>query len=559
MKKKIRYFVIFALLISSSSNTQEKTGYIDPEPYQSEANYNNKNLESSEIIVVTANDYATKVGYDILKKGGNVIDAAISIQMILGLVEPQSSGIGGGTFVTYYDNNLKKTYSFEGREEAPSKIPEDLFLDQNGNSKKFFTAVVGGLSVGVPALLKTFSEMHKEFGKLEWSELIKPAINLSEKGFFPPKRLINALKNERFFFQLYPNSKLKEIINNPNKKFKNLPYAKTLREISLNVDHFYNGKIAKNIVQEVNNSKNPGYLSLKDLETYLPEKNKAFCKSLNNYSICGPNLPSSGTICIIQAMMLYENLIKKRLKDEGFNPLELKLSILDFIYYLRETQLADPKFESIDLRQLTNIDYLENQFLLFNNNNNINADILEFDEIFNSTTHFSLVDKYNNVISVTSSIESSFGSRLFTNGFFLNNQLTDFSFKTFDVKNKKIKNSPAGGKRPLSSMAPLIIFDKNNEFFMTVGSPGGKAIISYVFKTLTDILYDKKNIIISVKSPNYLKIKGKTFIEDPTLLDPIKFKAKVRKLNSGLAIIKKDNNNLLGVADFRRDGSVRGK
>ena len=200
MKKKIRYFVIFALLISSSSNTQEKTGYIDPEPYQSEANYNNKNLESSEIIVVTANDYATKVGYDILREGGSVIDAAISVQMILGLVEPQSSGIGGGTFVTYYDNNLKKTYSFEGREEAPSKIPEDLFLDQNGNSKKFFTAVVGGLSVGVPALLKTFSEMHKEFGKLEWSELIKPAINLSEKGFFPPKRLINALKNERFFF-----------------------------------------------------------------------------------------------------------------------------------------------------------------------------------------------------------------------------------------------------------------------------------------------------------------------------------------------------------------------
>ena len=558
MKKKIRYFVIFALLISSSSNAQKKIEYIDPEPYESDATYNNKHLESSEIIVVTANDYATKVGYDILKKGGNVIDAAISVQMILGLVEPQSSGIGGGTFVTYYDNNLKKTYSFEGREEAPSKIPENLFLDQNGNPKKFFTAVVGGLSVGVPGLLKTFSEMHREFGKLEWSELIKPAINLSEKGFFPPKRLVNALKNERFFFQLYPNSKFKEIINNPNKRFKNLAYAKTLKEISLNIDHFYNGKIAKNIVQEVNNSKNPGYLSLKDLETYLPEKNKAFCKSLKNYSICGPNLPSSGTICIIQAMMLYESLIKKREKDEGFNPLELKLSILDFIYHLRETQLADPKFESIDLRQLTNIDYLKNEFVLFNNNN-VNANIREFDEIFNSTTHFSLVDKYNNVISVTSSIESSFGSRLFTNGFFLNNQLTDFSFKTIDVKNKKIKNSPAGEKRPLSSMAPLIIFDKNDEFFMTVGSPGGKAIISYVFKTLTDVLYDKKNIIISVKSPNYLKIKGKTFIEDPALFDSIKFKAKVRKLNSGLAIIKKENNNFLGVADFRRDGSVRGK
>ena len=558
MKKKIRYFVIFALLISSSSNAQKKIEYIDPEPYESDATYNNKHLESSEIIVVTANDYATKVGYDILKKGGNVIDAAISVQMVLGLVEPQSSGIGGGTFVTYYDNNLKKTYSFEGREEAPSKIPENLFLDQNGNPKKFFTAVVGGLSVGVPGLLKTFSEMHREFGKLEWSELIKPAINLSEKGFFPPKRLISALKNERYFFQLYPNSKFKEIINNPNKRFKNLAYAKTLKEISLNVDHFYDGKIAKNIVQEVNNSNNPGYLSLKDLKNYLPEKNKAFCKSLNNYSICGPNLPSSGTICIIQAMLLYESLIEKHQKDKGFNPLELKLSILDFIYHLRETQLADPKFESIDLRQLTNIDYLKNEFVLFNNNN-VNANIREFDEIFNSTTHFSLVDKYNNVISVTSSIESSFGSRLFTNGFFLNNQLTDFSFKTIDVKNKKIKNSPAGEKRPLSSMAPLIIFDKNDEFFMTVGSPGGKAIISYAFKTLTDVLYDKKNIIISVKSPNYLKIKGKIFIEDPALFDSIKSKAKVRKLNSGLAIIKKENNNFLGVADFRRDGSVRGK
>ena len=558
MKKKKKYFVIFALLISSSINAQEKIRYIDPEPYKSEATYNNKHLETSEIIVVTANDYATKVGYDILKKGGNVIDAAISVQMILGLVEPQSSGIGGGTFVTYYDNNLKKVFSFEGREKAPSKIPENLFLDQNGNPKKFFTAAVGGLSVGVPGLLKTFSEMHREFGKLEWSELIKPAINLSEKGFIPPKRLINALKNERFFFQLYPNSKFKEIINSPKRKFKNLPYAKTLKEISLNIDHFYNGKIAKNIVQEVNNSKNPGYLSLKDLETYQPEKNKAFCKNLNNYLICGPNLPSSGTICIIQAILLYESLVEKYQKDEGFNPLELKLSILDFIYHLRETQLADPKFESIDLKKLTNIDYLKNEFVFFNNKN-VNENIREFDEIFNSTTHFSIVDKYNNVISVTSSIESSFGSRLFTNGFFLNNQLTDFSFKTFDLKNKKIKNSPAGKKRPLSSMAPLIIFDKNDEFFMTVGSPGGKAIISYVFKTLTDVLYDKKNIITSVKSPNYLKIKGKTFIEDSALFESTKFKAKVRKLNSGFAIIKKDNNNLLGIADFRRDGSVRGK
>ena len=254
-------------------------------------------------------------------------------------------------------------------------------------------------------------------------------------------------------------------------------------------------------------------------------------------------------------MVIYENI----LKTSKSVSLDQTLSILNYIYYIRSRNLADPEFEKIDLKKLLDEKELLKSFKIFEKKSRI-KELVNVNELLNSTSHFTIVDSFGNVVSATSSIESSFGSRLFTNGFFLNNQLTDFSFKNKDELNNLIKNRVEGGKRPLSSMSPIIILDKHNNPFLTVGSPGGKAIISYVFKVLIDVLYKDLDVKNSIESPNYIKINEKTYFEDESLK---KFSSEnqstIRKLTSGLAVIKKTEEGFIGVADSRRDGSVRGE
>ena len=276
-------------------------------------------------------------------------------------------------------------------------------------------------------------------------------------------------------------------------------------------------------------------------------------KLKNNKSICGPNLPSSGTICIIQALIIYESISKE---TDTFN-INSVLSILDFVYSLRSETLADDKFEDVDINLLLNEEKLLKKYKNFLKINK-KTSLLHLDEILNSTTHFSVIDKDGNIVSATSSIESSFGSRLFTNGFFLNNQLTDFSFKMKNSVGDFIKNRVVGGKRPLSSMSPIIVFNENGELVLTIGSPGGKAIIAYVFRVLIETLYNKIDLEKSLNNPNYLRIKGRTFLEDKSLKKNLIGSADIRNLTSGLAVIYKTKDGYLGVADKRRDGTVMG-
>jgi len=555
MKKKIIFFLITLFTISIKQLWSDDIYQsIQPEKFSElKIDKSFKLGTYKEFVVITANDYATKIGYDILKKGGTVADAAVAIQLTLGLVEPQSSGLGGGIFLTYYDKKTNKTISFDGREKAPKNFKENIFLKRNGNPKRFFDAVVGGSSVGTPSTLKTLYSFHKSFGSLDWSEVIKPVIELSSDGFFPPDRLINAVNKEKYLFSLYPDSIYKKIKSDPQKKFFNNDYTKTLEAISKNIKVFYEGSIASDIVKVVNNSKNSGLLNVDDLKKYFPEKKPALCKTLkNNYKICGPNLPSSGTICIIQALILYE-FYEEKLN----NNLNDVLEILNFVYSVRDNQLADPKFVNVNIEKLLNQKFLVKNYEEFKKSNQ-KSSVQNFEEVFSSTSHFSLVDKFGNVLSATSSIESSFGSRLFTNGFFLNNQLTDFSFRIIDESGFLIKNRPQAEKKPLSSMSPLILFDNNDSFYMTVGSPGGKAIISYVFKSLISVLYLNKTIEEAINEPNYIKIRNKIFVENESLKKIIKQNSLKRNLTSGLAIIKKENELFEAAADSRRDGTVRG-
>ena len=558
MKKKIIFFLVTLLLLFSTRKTfsNELDHFIQPE--MSSGIKFNKKLKYGKFdnfALVTANDYASRIGYDILKIGGTVADAAVAIQLTLGLVEPQSSGLGGGIFLTYFDKTTNKVLSFEGREKAPRDLNENVFLKKNGKPKKFFDAAVGGSAVGVPSTLKTLFYFHKNFGKLKWEDVIKPVIKLSSNGFIPPNRLINALKKEKYLFEISPNSIFKEIKSNPDKKFFNENFTKTLKKISENISYFYNGDIARDIVLTVKESQNPGTMTLDDIKNYNPEINQALCHKLDiGYKICGPNLPSSGTVCLINALILYEHLIYKNLEKPNLNHI---LDILNFVYYIRDNFLADPNHVSINLKDHLNKKKILEKFKKFQNDSK-NLSINNYEQVFNSTTHFTLVDKYENVLSATSSIENSFGSRLFTNGFFLNNQLTDFSFKRIDSVGKLVKNRPGGSKRPLSSMSPVIVFDSKNNFFLTTGSPGGKAIISYVFKSLISSLYMNEKIDKAIEKPNYIMINGNIFVEDESLNYDLKNRGIKRNLTSGLAIIKNEGDYLIAGADSRRDGTVRG-
>ena len=403
--------------------------------------------------------------------------------------------------------------------------------------KKFFDAAIGGQSVGVPGTLEAIFKFHSDYGILKWKDIIKPVIDLAEKGFHPPPRLLNALNKDKFLFNVNKNFLFNGVTNNPKKKIFNHEYSKTLKKISKNYRIFYEGSIARDITKKVGEYKNNNSLSESDLKNFSIKKKDALCFLLpNKVKICGPNLPSSGTICIVQVLKIID-YIKKNKEIE----LSDILDILDFVYYLREQFLADDTFVRVNIEKLTNIDFLIEGFSKYK------AKKKSFlaEEILNSTSHFSVVDKFNNVVSVTSSIESTFGSRLFVNGFFLNNQLTDFSFKSINKNKKLIKNRVQGGKKPLSSMSPLIIFDQDNKFLMSIGSPGGKAIISYVSRVLIDYFYLNKTLEISIKSPNYIKINGLVFLEDNSLKTEVKLNSKVRSLTSGIAIIVKKKKKFM--------------
>ena len=243
-------------------------------------------------------------------------------------------------------------------------------------------------------------------------------------------------------------------------------------------------KLLQDIIKAVKNNKNPGYLTMEDLKNYKIKKTEALCQRLQNgYLLCGPNLPSSGTICVLQALNLYEFFINndKSILKSSAKKLDVKLSILNFVYSIRDNQLGDIEFENFNINNLLDVQNLLPLIKIFNENT-LKLNLINFDQLFNSTSHFSLVDKYKNIISVTSSIESGFGSRLYTNGFFLNNQLTDFSFRLKNSEGKSHRNRPQGNKRPLSSMTPIIVFDKNDNFYLMIGSPGVKQLLLIYLK-----------------------------------------------------------------------------
>jgi gamma-glutamyltranspeptidase / glutathione hydrolase len=547
---------------------------------------------TTKFAVAAANPLATDAGYQILKAGGSAVDAAIAVQMVLGLVEPMSSGIGGGAFLLHFDGRIVEAY--DGRETAPSAADEKLFLKADGTPMAFNEAVVGGRSVGVPGAVRMLELAHKEHGKLPWAALFQPAIQLAENGFKVSHRLHTlakgnaALKNDpvaaAYFHgvngEVHP---VGHVLRNPE-------LAAVMRRIAREgADALHKGDIAQAIVDKVQkHPANPGRMTMADLAGYQPKKRSPLCMDYaargTDYRVCGFPPPSSGAIAVGQILTLLRNVNADRF------PLENGLPTADWLHLYTEASrlawadralyLGDPDFVQAPAggwASLLHPAYLQARSRLIGERTmgtaqpghpgsvasayGTSEDQQEF-----GTSHISIVDAQGRAIAMTTTIEAEFGSRQMVRGFLLNNELTDFNFAPNDAQGRPTANRVQPGKRSRSSMSPTLVFDKSGrQVVMSGGSPGGAAIIHYTAKTLYGVLNWGLDAQRAIDLPNFANYNGPSLLEDkrfpPATIAALKARGgEVREqaLTSGLQAIVRTPTGWFGGADPRREGVVMG-
>jgi gamma-glutamyltranspeptidase/glutathione hydrolase len=542
-----------------------------------------KNLtHANKFMVASANPVASQAGYDVLKAGGSAIDALVAVQMMLGLVEPQSSGLGGGAFAVYYDATTKKLTTFDGRETAPMAATPELFQDKNGEPLSFYTAVIGGRSVGTPGTVKLMSELHERYGKLPWEELLTPAMELAQEGFIVSPRLADAIQGSAEYLSRYPRTKayffdLDGTPREAGSRLQNTAYYNTLRLLTTyGAEEFYTGQIAKDIVQQVNSiADNPGVLSEQDFANYKIKERAPVCLPYKQYDICGMGPPSSGALTVGQILGITQEFDLAKMGPSSAEAWQIIGDASRLAFADRGRYMADTDYVPMP-QGLLDKNYLAERAKLITPGKALSSveagepewrhPITQADDIsieFPSTSHISIVDQEGNAVSVTTTIESGFGSTVMSHGFLLNNELTDFSFKSHE-NGYPIANRLEPGKRPRSSMSPTIVM-KDDKPYLVVGSPGGSRIIGYVAKTLIAHLEWDMDIQEAISLPNMLNRFGTFDLEKGTESEPLEksltdmgFKVSVRDLNSGVQGIVIEETGLLGGADPRREGLVLG-
>ena len=551
---------------------------------------------TSRFAAAAANPLATDAGYQVLKAGGSALDAAIAVQMVLTLVEPQSSGIGGGAFLLYWDG--ARLRAWDGRETAPSAADEKLFLLPDGKPMPFIDAVVGGRSVGVPGAVKMLEQAHREHGKLAWARLFEPAIALAEQGFRVSPRLHALLKTETHLKQdaraasFYYRSDgephpVGHVLRNP-------ALADVLRAIaSRGSAALYTGPVAADMVARVrNHPTNPGRLSEADLAAYAAKPREAICTDWKVvYRVCGFPPPSSGHIAVMQILGILERSppVAQPLVDGIPSPdwLHLYTEAARLAFADRATYLGDPDFVAPPAGEWTSLlddAYLKQRAALVGSQSmNVakpgtpgplraayGAQPLHPE---GGTSHISIVDAEGRAIAMTTTIEAVWGSRILADGgtgkaggYMLNNELTDFSFAPADAEGKPIANRVQPGKRPRSSMSPSLVFDKRDgKLVMSAGSPGGAAIIHFTAKTLIGTLDWGLNAQQAINLPNFGSFNGPTVLEQkrfpPATIEALKARGHTVDeidMTSGLQAIQRTPSGWFGGADPRREGVVMG-
>ncbi len=550
-------------------------------------------VTARQAMVATAHPLASKIALDTLKRGGSALDAAIAAQMMLGLVEPQSSGIGGGAFLLYFDARKNKVHAWDGREKAPYEASSRLFYASNGKPLPFHEAIIGGRAVGAPGLVRMLEQAHARHGALPWSSLILPAAEQAELGFPMGARLHSLLRSERFlkldpeaasYFYLADGSPkpIGAIVQNPQ-------LAQTMRSIARDgALAMASGPIAQAIVDKVQiHPSNPGVLQRRDLIAYQALERQAICSPYLHYRLCGMPPPSSGGIAVAQILGILEQAkaptltANSILSTPGVHAFAQasRLAFAD-----RNAFIADPEFAPTPPGLLSQ-QYLKSRASLLTvgqedlrqsapaGTPNISklstpatANILSYPE--SGTTHISIIDKFGNAVSMTSTIEDQFGARQWVKGFLLNNQLSDFSFLEREDQ-QLIANRVEPGKRPRSSMAPTLVFDQHGRLVLSTGSPGGAAIIPYVAKVLTAHLRDGLDIQEAINLPNIGNRNGPTELErdriDTHMVEQLKALGHNLRLGDmtsgiqGIAVRHVARGRVLsGGADPRREGLVLG-
>lgn len=542
--------------------------------------------------VAAANPLAAEAGYTALKAGGSAVDAAVAVQMVLTLVEPQSSGIGGGAFLLHF--NGKEVEAFDGRETAPAAADERLFLGADGKPLPFYEAVVGGRSVGVPGTVRLLEMAHRQYGKLPWAQLLQPAIALAEGGFQVSQRLNTLLRRDAhlrrdpvaaaYFYK--SDGEPRDV----GAQLRNPELAATLRRIAAEGSKaFYEGEIAQAIVDKVQtHPSNPGKLGLADLAAYRPKKRAALCHdylaSGKDWRICGFPPPSSGGIALGQILGILNQTRAASLPLQDGLPsaewLHLYTEASRLAFADRAKYLGDPDFVRPPAGRwssLLDAGYLAQRARLIGPQSmkqalagtpgGAPASLAPMpDQPEHGTSHISIVDSDGNALAMTTTIEDQFGARQMVKGFMLNNELTDFSFTPTDARGLPVANRVQPGKRPRSSMSPTLVFDRTtNQLALTGGSPGGAMIIHFTAKTLYGVLNWGMDPQQAINLPNFGSVNGPILLEEnrfpPATLDALRARgAEVREqpMTSGLQAIARTATGWFGGADPRREGVVLG-
>jgi gamma-glutamyltranspeptidase/glutathione hydrolase len=527
--------------------------------------------------VSAANPMAVQAGLDMLAKGGSAIDAAVAVQAVLGLVEPQSSGVAGGAFLMYYDAHTGKLSALDGREKAPAAAPADMFMDEHGKPLPFLEAVRSGRSTGVPGVIAMLSAAHAKFGLLHWKELFAPAIRYASEGFAVPARMALFLGEGSPF---PPTNEIRNLFARPDgstveegDQFRNPDYAQTLERIAEEGPRaLYEGSIAADIVRVTQQPPLAGTMTLKDLAGYRAEWGQALCRPYRDYSVCVPPPPSSG----VSLLQMLEILEHTDIAERGPNDPQawfLFAQASRLMYADRDRYVADPHFVPVPVAGMLEPAYVRLRAQLIGEHAGA-APAAGFISLprgrdatveSSGTSHFVVLDADGDVVSMTTTVESVFGSGRTVGGFVLNNQLTDFSFRPTDG-GQPAANAVQGGKRPRSSMSPIIVLDHKGAFVAALGSPGGSAILEYNAKTLVALLAWKMPLKNAIELPNLIA-NGDTFSGEVSKFSPALL-AGLRERGidlrsghgegSGLhGVVRVTDGSYQGAADSRREGAAR--
>jgi gamma-glutamyltranspeptidase/glutathione hydrolase len=535
---------------------------------------------AANYMVSSANPWATKAGVAILAARGSATDAAIAAQMVLNLVEPQSSGIGGGAFVVTFDAAAQRVQAWDGRETAPAAARSGRFM-QGGSALEFADAVNSGRSVGTPGLLRVLALMHEQHGRLPWADLFEPAIDLAEQGFPVSERLHallagqDALRAQRAAASYFYDER--GVPWPVGHRLRNPALARTLRKIAVHGPRaFYEGPIAQRMVDAVAAHNVPGDLALQDLAGYQALERDPLCGIYKVYLVCGMPPPSAGPLTVLQMLGILSHTPLADLTSDSLQAVHLFAEAGKLAFADRDAYVADPDFVDVPVQALLHQEYLASRARLIRMDKAMAAApagnparLLSVPSPGNtpelpSTTHVVAVDADGNVVSMTSTIESAFGSKIFVDGFLLNNQLTDFSLTDVDAHGALVRNRVEPGKRPRSSMAPMLVL-KEGRPVVAIGSPGGSAIINYVAKTLLGVLDWKMNIQEAISLPNRGSQNRSTYLEKGTSLHTLVpgltalgHVVSEVDLPSGLQGIVLTPDGLQGGADPRREGLAAG-